>query len=146
MNERITALREHLSLCEKAQRLLSEERSFIEAPFAVPSDRSSLTDQRKSLLQALQISVERLRGSEAAAPQWDPPQQAEYKRLVAAAREATLAVLQQQGEVESLMLRHSLRRPKLDEPSGTAAPATAARLYRHTSPPKPEKPFDSRST
>ena len=146
MNERITALRDHLNLCERAQQLLAEERSFIEAPLAVPSDRPSLTDQRQALLQQLQMSVERLRGSEAFAAPLDPTVHAEYARLVSAAREATLAVLQQQSEVEALLLRHSLRRPKLDEPASTPAPAAAARLYRRSSAPKPEKPFDSPRT
>ena len=146
MNERIIALRAHLDLCERVQQLLSEERSHWEGNADVRSDTATLTEQRRLLLVELQSSLERLRRSEAPMVQADPNLQAECSRLVSAARDATLAVLQQQSEVETLMLNQSLRRPKIDTASAFPTTAAAARVYFHASSPIAEKPFDSRAT
>jgi hypothetical protein len=146
VNERIIALRAHLDLCERVQQLLSEERSHWEGNADVRSDTATLTEQRRLLLVELQSSLERLRRSEAPMVQADPNLQAECSRLVSAARDATLAVLQQQSEVETLMLNQSLRRPKIDTASAFPTTAAAARVYFHASSPIAEKPFDSRAT
>lgn len=146
MNERIIALRAHLDLCERVQQLLSEERSHWEGNADVRSDTATLTEQRRLLLVELQSSLERLRRSEAPMVQADPNLQAECSHLVSAARDATLAVLQQQSEVETLMLNQSLRRPKIDTASAFPTTAAAARVYFHASSPISEKPFDSRAT
>jgi hypothetical protein len=146
VNERIIALRAHLDLCERVQQLLSEERSHWEGNADVRSDTATLTEQRRLLLVELQSSLERLRRSEAPMVQADPNLQAECSHLVSAARDATLAVLQQQSEVETLMLNQSLRRPKIDTASAFPTTAAAARVYFHASSPIAEKPFDSRAT
>jgi hypothetical protein len=148
VNERIVALRAHLELCERVQQLLAQERSHLEGEGEGDGwlGASSLADQRKMLLEELQTSLEQLRRSETTMAQTDPVLQAECSRLILVAREVTLAVLEGQNEVESLLLSKSLRRPNLDTPATAAAPVTAARLYLQASAPIPEKPFDSRVT
>lgn len=146
MNERILALRAHLGLCERVLQLLTQERSHLEGACDGRSGAFSLADRRASLLAEIQTSLEQLRRAEASMAQTDPALQAECSRLTSAAREATLAALERQSEVEALMLHRSLRRPQLDTSSTTPAPATAARLYRHAPTPIPEKPFDSSGT
>lgn len=146
MNERIVALRAHLELCERVQQLLAQERSHLEGEGDGWPGASSLADQRKILLEELQTSLEQLRRSETTMAQTDMALQTECSRLILVAREVTLAVLEGQNEVESLLLSKSLRRPNLDTPATAAAPVTAARLYLQASAPIPEKPFDSRVT
>lgn len=146
MNERIVALRAHLELCERVQQLLAQERSHLEGKGDGWLGASPLADQRKMLLGELQTSLEQLRRSEATMAQTDSALQAESSRLILVAREVTLAVLDGQNEVKSLLLSKSLRRLKPDTSTTAAVPITVARLYLQASAPISEKLFDSRVT
>ena len=136
MNGHLQALRHHLELCSRVRRLLEEERAFLETALAPLSAAPALTQQREALVGELHASVEALRQyTPAEAAPRGPP---DYVPLVPDARRATLEVIQLQAEVESLMLRHSLRRPKRVGPAEIPTPTLAARTYRST--PSPEKP------
>ena len=138
MNGHLQALRHHLELCPRVRRLLEEERAFLETALAPLSAAPALTQQREALVGELHASVEALRQYTPAEAGSDSRGHPDYVPLVTDARRATLEVIQLQAEVESLMLRHSLRRPKRVGPAEIPTPTLAARTYRST--PSPEKP------
>ena len=143
MSPRLSALRHHLKLCETARQLLTEERLFIETESAPLNGSPSLTARREALLQAVQKSLLQLRELSQTPTSEDATEREEYAQLVSSAREKTRQVLEQQAEVEAIMLRHSLRRPRFIATGDLPNPALAARYYQRPTSIQTEKPFDS---
>lgn len=143
VSPRLSALRHHLKLCETARQLLAEERLFIETVSAPLTGAPSLTARREALLQAVQKSLLQLRELSQAPKSEDAREREECAQLVSAAREETRQILEQQAEVEAIMLRHSLRRPRLVATGDLPNPALAARHYQRPASIQTEKPFDS---
>ncbi|MBM3873588.1 MAG: hypothetical protein FJ382_07600 [Verrucomicrobia bacterium] len=128
--------RHHLELCGRIRRLLEEERTFLETALAPLSSAPALTQQREALVRELHASVEALRQWTPTEAGLDPRANPEYIQLVSSARSETLEVIQLQATVESLMVRHSLRRPKMAAPAEIPAPALAARASLRSLPPE----------
>ncbi len=144
MNPRLSALRDHLDLCHTARQLLTEEKLFIETESAPLTGAPALTARREALLQAVQKSLLQLRELSQTPDSDDATERDAYSKLVSSAREETRQVLEQQAEVEALMLRHSLRRPRFVATGDLPNPALAARRYQRPASIQTEKPFDSR--